>query len=567
MKNKFKLNTNPDHVEIGPGGVKGTVGSLKKIAPWALGGLLIGWGINALYERITNKCETKDDIHKHHEASKDRINENHEKADDKIKVGHAATDDKIRFEEVKGEIKLDILKAKGEAKVSTVKEIQKVKERFRRRMHGNKFTQQHEKKSNEEWLADFRKTHTMPDFSRFHILSNLLSQCPAGFEDATLFYALSAIGSLCCSKARAQYNNSMRSPSIQVIIEGAHGQGKSYFKNLHHTLFERKIVSDNKKLQDSNDQFIIQTAGINISQARFYDVMAYNKGVHIFAFESELRAVEMAFKKQNGLSFDYIRKAFDNEPVYHDNKNSRGRYPVFLNYTFTGTPELVRSFLDYKEVEEGTASRICFTFIPENKKVIPAPMIYPCGSELTSLQDEIDALSTKYCYTQDSSGKDIPCKETEIELSYIEDALLDWLGDQFIMYSKDNNTSRNRNRFRIATIAFQCAIVLHILAGCPNRDNTDARKAVTAMALYIANYCMEHYLYMFGDIENPQQQKPPKRHLTQDELQHWYPLHGTYDEHGNKIGYGTIAAICGTDKDTARYDINKYRDNLEKARP
>ena len=424
------------------------------------------------------------------------------------------------------------------------------------------------------WIKGFHDNYPLPDYSAIQFLASILDHCPAGYEDAVLLSLVTECGALCFSKVRALYLDGMEhSPSLQTIVEGEQGSGKGKLLELHKCLFSRLIESDMRKLnlEDGSD-VIIQTAGINISQSKFHEVMANNQGVHIYAIETEINTVKEAFKKSNGLSLDYLRKAFYNEPIYLNNKAKgtvHGSFPVFFNYTFTGTPKAIDSLINASEVENGTASRICFSAIPEVERFAPY-MDFPCGSELQSMQDDIDEWREKYCY-QTIDGKDVACAESIINIDYVCEALVDWLNEQYNLYLEEGINERNDNRLRIATIAFHFAIVLHMLAGEPKSSDRKLRKTVVDLTIYIANYCMERYLTKFSDYvpQTPVNETsaeetsianltPERRRLTQEEIDEWYYLRGTFDEDGKEIGLGYIAKQLGVTKDSVYNSFNKY---------
>lgn len=506
-----------------------------------------------------NTSFTKDAINLANAKSGNAINEHHEASKDNMVEDDNSTDNDIRLEQAKSEIRINELRLKAEMRQAVRKSVQIVSDK--------------KKVSLKEWISLFRARHPMPDYSSIHFLASVLDGCPSGYEDAVMMSLLSACGALCFSKVRAQYlDGKYHSPSIQVIVEGEHGSGKGKILHLYERVFSRVIDADKEKLglKDASNQ-IIQTAGINISQAKFYEIMANNQEVHNYAFESESTTFMDTFKKSNGLSFDYLRKAFHNEMIYQNNMakgTARGSFRVFFNYTTTGTPETIDQLINAKEVEGGTASRICFAVIPE-LGCIPPFMNYPNGSELEDMQDRIDAWSQKYCF-QTVNGKDTACQEHEIDLAYVCSALSDWLGDQYILYLNDGIKNRNNERMRVATIAFHCAIVLHMLAGEPSSTDRKLRKTVRDLTIYIANYCMERYLTKFSDYV-PQIQfnearaeetsarantTPERRRLTQEEIDEWYFRRGTLDDEGNEIGYGYIAKQLHVDKQSV---INEFR--------
>ena len=382
-----------------------------KLLGWGAGIALGAWGLYRLVDDLIDESQSKasaeqeikvadsksaNSINEHHEASQDRMAEDDNHTDNDIRRAQAMSD--IRMNERRQ------MEDMREAKKSGTNNPTKNNVSFK------------------EWIDCFHANFPMPDYSSIKFLASILDGCPDDYKDAMMMSLLSEFGSLCFSKVRALYlDNRLHSPSIQVIVEGEQGSGKGKILHLYECLFGRVIDSDREKLrlQVASDK-IIQTAGINISQAKFYEVVANNQGVHSLAVESEITTVENAFKKSNGLSFDFLRKAFHNEPIYLNNKAKgtvHGSFPVFLNYIFTGTPKAIGSLINAKEVEGGTASRICFAVIPEVE--LMAPFVdFPSGSELNDMQDQIDSWRQKYCF-QTVGGKDVACQEHEIYIDYI----------------------------------------------------------------------------------------------------------------------------------------------------
>ena len=538
-----------------------------KLLGWGAGIALGAWGLYRLVDGLIDESQSKasaeqeikvadsksaNTINEHHEASQDRRAEDDNHTDNDIRRAQAMSD--IRMNERRQ------MEDMREAKKSGTNNPTKNNVSFK------------------EWIDCFHANFPMPDYSSIKFLASILDGCPDDYKDAMMMSLLSEFGSLCFSKVRALYlDNRLHSPSIQVIVEGEQGSGKGKILHLYECLFGRVIDSDREKLrlQVASDK-IIQTAGINISQAKFYEVVANNQGVHSLAVESEITTVENAFKKSNGLSFDFLRKAFHNEPIYLNNKAKgtvHGSFPVFLNYIFTGTPKAIGSLINAKEVEGGTASRICFAVIPEVE--LMAPFVdFPSGSELNDTQDQIDSWRQKYCF-QTVAGKDVACQEHEIYIDYICDALQDWLNKQYQLYIKDGVQERNDVRMRMATIAFHCAIVLHMLAGEPKPNDRKLRKTVKELTIYIANYCMERYLTKFTDYGLQVQANeattdnsdstaaaPVRRKLTQEEIDEWYYLRGTLDENGKTIGYGTIGKKLGVDKYSVKNSFDRYKKKM-----
>ena len=560
-KNNSWKECDLESLKIGKVSYKGpnlrTVGRVGLV----FGGLaLLCYGGYKLYVLIT---QAEKDIEVADSKSANTINEHHEASQDRMAEDDNHTDNKIREQQALSDIRMnerrqmeDMREAKKTATNVPAKDNVSLK----------------------EWINSFHAKYPMPNYSYIPILASVLDGCPDDYKDAMLMSLLPAFGALGFSNVRALYlDGKQHSPSIQVIVEGEQSSGKGTILSFYQTLFNRVIDADMKKLARTDTSgAIIQTAGINISQAKFHEVMANNQGVHIYAIETEVATVKNVFKKSNGLSFDFLRKAFYNEPIYLNNMSksaTHGTFPVNFNYTFTGTPKAIDSLINADEVDGGTASRICFAVIPEMGRMAPF-FEYPSGSELDNMQDQIDSWRHKYCF-QTVDGKDVACPKYEVDVDYVCEALQDWLDEQYDRSVQDGVEERNKLRMRMANIAHHCAIVLHMLAGEPKPKDIRLRRTVKELAIYIANYCMERYLSKFtnyglkaqvneasADNTTPATSAPEHRPLTQEEIDEWYYLRGTLDENGKVIGYGTIGKKLGVDKFSVYNSFNKYEKKM-----
>ena len=360
------------------------------------------------------------------------------------------------------------------------------------------------------FVDDFNSKFKMPSLTRFpFFLGHILAGLPKGYWVPMLLHLLSMFGALCFSKVRALYlDGKQHAPNLQVIVEGGWGQGKAKFEDLYHKLFGRVITSDRAKLLEENDEstkkahphHIIQTAGIGLTRAKMFDVLADNQDVHIYIFESEIKALVNSLKGTGGITTDHLRKAFENGLVYQNNKLSTsksGNYPIYLNYTITGTMGDTGRFVE-KELEGGTLSRIAWTAIPEAGKELENLQFD--DAEVDLFRDKIDAWRKQYCYTTNDNGDDEPCNETDIDLSYLFQPLKNWLDRQYDQSIKEDNPARRNVRARSACVAFHCAIVLHMLYDQP-MTAVDKEEVVNA-TIYIANYVIERFLFKFKDEQN-----------------------------------------------------------------
>ena len=340
--------------------------------------------------------------------------------------------------------------------------------------------------------GSFISKHSMAQLP--DILANVLSRVPAGYEMAMLALLLSAFGALCFSKVRALYRDGIvHAPNLMVIIEGRWGAGKGKFSQMLHYLF-RDIINRDKSIL-SKDGSIIQYSGINATASKFIDIMANNQGVHMFSFSSEILTLNNAMKKTNGLTFEHIRKAFDNGEVERQNKSKdiQGLFAVFLNAAFTGTPGDVTKFIS-KELEGGSASRFIWSTIPDPGRVLES-LDLPEDDEIRMMRDQIMEWNEKYCH-KTINGVDVAADEYHINLGYINDALKNWIENIQCDNGREDDPARFDARGRMACIAFHAAIVLHMLYGEPTDAAT--KQVIVDLTILIADYCMERFLEKFG---------------------------------------------------------------------
>lgn len=357
----------------------------------------------------------------------------------------------------------------------------------------------------ERFQDEFGSLPELPPMIQF-----VVERSPAGYEVAMTVTLLCAFAALCFSKVRAKYlDGKVHAPNLQVLVEGNWGTGKEKFMTALNVLFKRLFDRDKQKfLSSSNEGQIIQWAGISATESKFIDIMAKNGEVHVLMVSSEVLAAVNNMRKQNGLTAEYYRKAFDNGEVYRGNKSkdAQGLFKVFMNYIMTGTPGDTTKFFS-KELEGGTASRICLLAIPDSGRYLEA-LIIEDGEELESLRDQIDEWNRLYCYAHDESSRcDIPADEHFIELDYVNAAIETWINDdQWHKANGDPSDPRVGARGRMAAIAFHCAMVIHMLFGCPGPDMLQTRRKVVDLTMYLANYCMERFLHKFGAIQKVQRE-------------------------------------------------------------
>lgn len=430
-------------------------------------------------------------------------------------------------------------------------------------------------------------TETMPELPPF--LEKVFRIVPPGYENAMLLHLFSMLGALCFSKVRAKYlDNDTHAPNIQVIVEGNWGAGKAKLDKLYHLLFDYIIQNDINKINSLDEGavdegVIIQTTGIGTSMSRFTDILAGNQGCHSYMFNSEVRALAYDLRKGNGLNFDFLRKAFENGMICRNNRardSKNGIFPIFLNYTITGTPQDISTTFK-KELEGGTLSRICWTEIPEQGRDGAKLGVFTT-SELSSIQGQISQWQEKYCY-KNEDGSDVAATEFNLNLDYVCEALDEWNKDQYDQAEDEGSPARKDVRMRMAAIAFHCAMVAHMLYG--NKNDAATRQKVVKLTLYIANYCIERFLWKFGDEQNKLREEYYSTEGARQEVKHnkkgqpqpatekkpitdpaeLYRLHEILDENGNcKYGWDKLAELSHMSRSTVRRIVLDYEENLKR---
>lgn len=438
----------------------------------------------------------------------------------------------------------------------------------------------------EQFLEEFGPIPELPPILQF-----VVERSPAGYEVAMTVTLLCAFAALCFSKVRAKYlDGKVHAPNLLVLVEADWGVGKEKFMTALNALFKRLFDRDKAKYSSDDEGKIIQWAGISATESKFIDILADNGEVHVLMVSSEVLAAVNNMRKQNGLTAEYFRKAFDNGEVYRANKSKaiQGLFRVFMNCILTGTPGDTEKFFS-KELEGGTASRFCLLAIPDSGRYLEA-LIIEDGEELESYRDQIDEWNRLYCYAHDeSSGCDIPAEEHFIELDYVNAAIETWINDdQWYKANGDPSDPRVGARGRMGAIAFHCAMVIHMLFGCPGPDMLQTRRKVVNLTIYIANYCMESFLLKFCAIQkvqrelNNQAERVENTSTVGKEAQQSSPQPDEKNYCGGlskstvkkmfemyipgKVGYGTIAKYFGLPGENGQQKvkraIKKYKQEL-----
>ena len=287
------------------------------------------------YRAITG---IKEDLDNNHTENKIKVIETENKA--KIDFDNAHTDNEIRVIKAKNVAKIDfdnahtdneirVINAESAAKIKETESILEKKQAYNLQkieLRRSKSNLPEPQLSLREWNKEFHKRYGTPNYSGIPFLNEILNCCPQEYKDAMMFSLLPEFGAMVFSRVRAKFiNGSMQSPNIMTVIEGVSGSGKSNFRDMHKLLFQHIIDAECKKLSNDEKGSIIQFIGINISASQFIEMLARNRGVHMYIMEQEIDTAKDAFKKDGWLASSTIRKAFDNDIEYQNKKGESAK--------------------------------------------------------------------------------------------------------------------------------------------------------------------------------------------------------------------------------------------------
>ena len=335
---------------------------------------------------------------------------------------------------------------------------------------------------------------------------------PDKFKKAVII-ALLPIWGFLCSKLRARYlDNLIHSPSFQTIVIGEQASGKSFVRRLQEVLLEQVIEEDNEerarlkswqKFMEKNKNAktlqekpsgIIRVISASATNSRLYECMDNAQGLHMITVAEEIDEVTANMGKES--LTPVLRNAYDNSICGRDCKTAEATTVMvrfFYNTLFCGTMESVVKFFK-GNANDGSVSRQMLVLIKrEMGDDMPVWKIMSAKNE-QRLQ-KIVTQAMRLC--RDEEGKVMP--DCEVDMRYLNTAMKRWLKEQQEKTIREFSKSRDTYKNRAAVDGFRAGMVADWLyrTTTPKMTTKDRQKSVTALARFVADYCVESLIETF----------------------------------------------------------------------
>lgn len=327
------------------------------------------------------------------------------------------------------------------------------------------------------------------------IFKEYVSIVPQDFRRAAVVALLPMLGTL-GSRLRAKYvDGVMQSPSFQCEIEAPMASGKSFVTRIYENVMKDVIAEDevnrakeeeydekvraakNEKTQPKKESFMVRLLGARVSIAKLMDRLAAAHGLHVMTYTDEVANVVDGLKAgAYGDIRALLRNAFDNQRFsqeYKSEQSSKKQCRIFYNTLHCGTPAEYKKL--YKNVEDGTVTRITFATLPDQafKKM-------PVFKELTEKQkNAIDTAVARISGVSCVKGKVQP--EFIMELPFLNKWALKWLEDMRKLSLKFDNRSLDTFRRRSAVVGFRAGMIAYYLYGKTDKATQEKTCAFAEM--------------------------------------------------------------------------------------
>lgn len=388
------------------------------------------------------------------------------------------------------------------------------------------------------------------------VFKEFVSIVPRDFRRAAIVALLPMLGTL-GSRLRARYlDGVIQSPSFQCEIEAPMASGKSFVSRIYDYVMKDVLAEDeenrakeeaydekvrrakNAKEQPDPESYMVRLLGAKVSISKLMDRLAAAHGLHVFTYTDEVANVLDGI--QSGKYGDIralLRNAFDNQRFsqeYKSENSSKKMCRVFYNTLHCGTPAEYKKL--YKNVEDGTVTRITFATLPDQafKKM-------PRFKELTDKQKrDVDRAIARISGVSVIKGKVQP--EYPLEMQFLNEWADRWLERMRRLSADFDNRSLDTFRRRSAVVGFRAGMLAYYLYG---KHDKSTKAKTCAFAELVAEQMVISLLrrYNVSEVSN---------------VVPWQNIWNRLEDEFTQDEVEAVASSCGIDS-PARSVIFKWK--------
>ncbi len=328
------------------------------------------------------------------------------------------------------------------------------------------------------------------------LLRVLCSPLPESYQPALIIAALPILGAL-ATRVRFNYlDGNEHSFSFFSCVTAPAATGKSFLRTPLQLLLtpideqdevEREKIqhyqealrkAKNSKHQPDDPHACPRNNGLNISIAKFLQLMSYSGEKHLIGIGEEIDTLVKSEKRGAWGQFsDIYRLAFDNAKYgqqYMSEKSFSANVKVFYNLLVTGTPGGMYRF--FKDVENGLVTRVAFAQLPDMFATeIPRFRCYTSAEKVYVI----------------AKARGLDAQAGIIVCPKVDAAIADWLEQKRQMAIEMDSRAIDTLRRRAAVMGFRAGYLCTLLDKSP--------KMAAGFATWVAEYVFRTQMALFGD--------------------------------------------------------------------
>lgn len=379
------------------------------------------------------------------------------------------------------------------------------------------------------------------------VFREFVGAAPLEFKIPVIFALCPVMGTVATYLQAEFYDGETHTPSFFTVIYAPPGTGKSFVNrfvqldidrqtetNLLSKLLERDFVTEQRmnlynefaKQKGANDKgHAVPKVSKRVcetitSQADLLPAMKDNQGMHMFMFAPEIDTLIKGMKSGGGGDKnDIFRTAWDNGMYgqsYRSANSFRGKVAVYLNLLVSGTPAQCTKL--FRDPENGLVSRCLFTDLgaQDFAKYQPWKKLSQkdlgvvdmwrrrCDAETYRCSLDFDLDKVMEYDDEEKFDAEVPWEykfngRKDIDLGYINKALLSWLEEERKRAQRDGDYARDAFRKRAAGNAFRVALLCY---SCWKKVSKREQKIILDFALWFADLALMKYLKRWGTEMN-----------------------------------------------------------------